>query len=229
LQQLVNFRGRTDLCLNLLESLRRIKLRPRKQAKRLVERFDALSREAAPFEPQLIFSVHLDFTLPGGGRKRQDVLSDYALAADHRVPAYAAEMVNCAARADYRPVLNCDVPSNSSCVRQHAVAANLNIVGDMQLHHQQVFIADGGDHAPALSSAVDGHEFANFVAVSDAGAGALAAIFQILGRESDARIRKEYIVFARLKRSFDHYMRHDARSCTDVNMRTNDRIRPDFG
>src|SRR5690242_18132660 len=44
LQQLVNFRARTDLCLNLLESLRRIKLRPRKQAKRLVERFDAISR-----------------------------------------------------------------------------------------------------------------------------------------------------------------------------------------
>src|ERR1700680_4037399 len=55
LQQFANFRRCADLRLNLLQSLGGIELRPRKQAKRLVERFDALGREASPLKAGLIF------------------------------------------------------------------------------------------------------------------------------------------------------------------------------
>ena len=63
-----------------------------------------------------------------------------------------------------------------------------------------------GQHAAALGAAVNGHEFADLVAVADVRAGTLAVIFQILRRDAHRRVGKENIVLADRERPFHDHM-----------------------
>ena len=82
-----------------------------------MQRFDGFGGKSAAFETGLVFTVDLDLALGGGSGKRQDILGDHAIAADHRMPADAAELMDRAAGADYRPIVDGDVAAHGRGVR----------------------------------------------------------------------------------------------------------------
>src|SRR6204780_2606269 len=52
--------------------------------------------------------------------------------------------------------------------------AHLRVMRDVHVGHQQIVVADAGQHAASLGAAMDGDEFPELVAPSDSGFGSLA-------------------------------------------------------
>ena len=88
-------------------------------------------------------------------------------------------------------------------VGEDAVRAEVDIVRDVGVGHEEIFIADGGDHATAGGAAMDCDKLANFVAGADVGFGAFAVIFEVLGGDADGRVGVEDILFADGGGAFD--------------------------
>src|SRR5579859_1628770 len=94
--------------------------------------------------------------------------------------ADAAELVDSAGRADDRPIANCDMAADGRGVSQDGVTPDMRIVREVDVSHQQVVVADGGEHSAALRAAMDGDKFANLIAIADACLRRLAVILQNL-------------------------------------------------
>src|SRR5258708_10272152 len=120
----------------------------------------------------------------------------------------AHEMMHRTQRADTGPVFDGDVSTESCGVGHDDVAADLAIVCDVSVGHDQVVIADLGE-APALyGAAIDGDELTNLVVVADFQAGRLAGVGQILWRQADRREGEEAVICADLCRPFHAHLRH---------------------
>ena len=107
--------------------------------------------------------------------------------------ADAAELVDAAGCADYRPILDDHVAGEGHGVGKHGVTADSDVVGHVDIGHQEIVVADGGDHSAAFGAAVDSDEFADLVAMADSGLGTLAVILQILRRDADGRVGKKML------------------------------------
>ncbi len=75
------------------------------------------SCEAASLQACAIRAKDLVLASADRRRKWQDVLSDDAVPADHRVSANAAELMDAAECADHRPIADGDVARQSDAVR----------------------------------------------------------------------------------------------------------------
>ena len=82
---------------------------------------------------------------------------------------------------------------------------------------------------PPCGAAMDRDEFADAVAVADAGLGALAFILQILRRDPDGAVRKEDIVLADPGGAFEKDVGHQARARADLHVRADDAVGADLG
>ena len=141
--------------------------------------------EAAALQADAVGAEHADLALADRGGVRQHVLNHDAVGADEGVPADAAELVDADEGADLGPIADGDVAGERDAVGQDDVIADADVVRDVRVGHEQVVAADGGEQAAALRAAVDGDEFADAVAVADAGLGALALVFQVLRGDAD--------------------------------------------
>src|SRR6185369_7940537 len=105
-------------------------------------------------------------------------------------------------------------------IGQDAVIAELHVVGDVDVHHQQVIRAEARDHASALGSSMDADELADAIAVANDGLGWLAVILQVLRSEPDARVWIERVVAADGEGAFAADVREQACTGTDAHVRT---------
>src|SRR5690242_21206788 len=103
------------------------------------------------------------------------------------------------------------------------MAANTNVVRDMNVGHQEVIVADRSQHPAAFGAAMDGHELADLVAVPDTCGRALAFVFQILRDHPDCRVREENVILANFRGAFHEHMSLEDGACADFH------IRPDHG
>ncbi len=80
----------------------------------------------------------------------------------------AYELVNRTETADIRLVLHDNVASKGDAIGQNRAVPNDHIVGNVNVSHQQIVIADSSHHAAAFRPPIDRHKLSNGIAVSDA-------------------------------------------------------------
>src|SRR5262245_10242366 len=109
-------------------------------------------------------------------------------------------------------------------VREDAIGAELHIVAEVHIHHQQVLISDSR-HPIAVNlaavnrSQMSSYMFTDHVAVADLQRGRFASIFQILGRSSEGCAWKNLVISTEFCSSRDNDMADQMRSRADRNVR----------
>src|SRR5277367_3916767 len=110
--------------------------------------------------------------------------------------------MNARRRPDHRPVPDRHMSAHYCRVRQDHMIAHLSVVRDMDLHHQQIVIADRGYHSSSRGSTMNIDKLSDLIAVADPRFAALATILQILRRDADGRVWKKDVVHADHQRTF---------------------------
>src|SRR5205814_9867590 len=137
-------------------------------------------------------------------------------------------LVHSRKRADVGLVPYRHVPAQRRAVAQHGAVAHLYIVGDVDIRHQQIVVADAGQHASAFGAAMDGHELADSVAAADARCGSFALVLQVLRRHADRAVGVKNIIFADCGGAFQVYVGHQASACSDLDLRSHDAVGADL-
>src|SRR5215472_15824984 len=81
-----------------------------------------------------------------------------------------------------------------SRVRQHRAVADMKVMRDMHVRHEEVVVSDRRLHTSALCAAVDRHKFPDSVSVPNDCRGALPLVFQFLWRDTDCGIGIKNII-----------------------------------
>src|ERR1043166_270480 len=87
--------------------------------------------------------------------------------------------------SDASLVCDLDVARERCGICHYDLAAELAIVSNVRLRHEQIAVADTCHAAAALSAAMYSYKLSDLIAFSDLGACRLATIFQVLRSESD--------------------------------------------
>src|SRR4051812_47444829 len=142
--------------------------------------------------------------------------------------ADTAELVDRAQAADVGVILDRDMAGEGDTVGEDRMVANDDVVRDVYVGHEQIAIADRGKQAAALRAAMNRHEFADRVAMTDTGFRSLAAIFLVLRRDTAGTIRIKRIPTRNRERAFEEDVRDQARARTDRDLIAHDAIGSDF-
>ena len=139
-----------------------------------------------------------------------------------------AELVHAGEAAEDHVVADGHVAGQRGVVGEHAVVADDAVVGHVAIRQDPVAVADAGDAAAIAGAAIDGHEFADHVAVADHQLDAFAAVLLVLRFAADRRVRVEHVVAADPGRPFDRAMRTDAGTVADLHARADHRVGADL-
>ena len=99
--------------------------------------------------------------------------------------ADAHELVHWAQRANCGPVFDCNVASECGGIGHDHMVPDCAIVCDVGIGHDQRMTSDTRQATAFHSAAIDGHELANFVVVSNFELCRFTCITQVLGRHTD--------------------------------------------
>ena len=104
--------------------------------------------------------------------------------------------------------------------------AKLAIVGDVGVRKQQIMRADPRRHI-RQRAAMDRGIFPENIVIPDAEMGRLAEVFQILRLPADHAKREKFIGAAKFRMSFKDHVRMQHTIIAELDICTNDTIRPD--
>src|SRR5260221_505990 len=154
----------------------------------MVELFDrffgiAAATHSDPVQPKAFGVVSLD------DRERRSVFDYDRVTADESFVPDAAKLMHARISAHICTVCYLHVTGESGGVRHDHVVADLAIVGDMDLRHQQAVITDPGQTATAGGSAMHGDELPDIVSLADLNAGRFPPVFQVLRSKPDRHKR----------------------------------------
>lgn len=90
-----------------------------------------------------------------------------------------AELVDRRHAADDGVIVDFHMPRQRGVVGQHTSVADHAVVGNVHVDHQQVVIAHFGQAGALRGAAVNGHAFADAVAIAHFNARRFARVFQI--------------------------------------------------
>ena len=139
------------------------------------------------------------------------------------------ELVRHGPAAQDRPVLDIRLPGQGHVAHQDTVAADVAVMGDMDIgHHQGVAVHLGHELAAGLRAAVDGGTLADGHPVTDLHVGDLAFEFQVLRDGADDRTGEHRAVLAHLDVGEDGGMRKDLAAVTDLDIVVDKGERTDF-
>src|SRR5262249_24044502 len=156
------------------------------------------------------------------------VALDSASSADDGMRADAHKMMNWTERANVGPVFDGDVSAERGCVSHDDVTADLAIVRDVCIGHDQVAVANSCAASAFERAAIDGDVLPNLVAVADFQTRGLACVGQILRSHADCSKGKEAIIFAYLRRSLDRDVRDQMASFADFDAGADYAVRADL-
>src|SRR5258707_12094786 len=108
-------------------------------------------------------------------------------------------------------------------IRHHDLVAEIAVVSDVRIRHQQIVVADAGHPLVVGGAAIHRDGFAKYVAVADFEARRLALVFLVLRRVAQGSELKYLIVSADPRRTVDHRVRSDPGAGADDHVRTDDR------
>src|SRR5882672_4012789 len=140
----------------------------------------------------------------------------------------ANEVMNRTEGPHHRPLSYGDMASQGCGVGQNHVIADIAIVRDMGVSHDQRVAADAGQSAAFDGTAVDSDELANLVVITDFQARRLAGVSQILGRHPDRAEGKEAVVRADFGWPFDGYVGNQTAAFAQFDLGPDHTIRADL-
>src|SRR5208282_295481 len=212
---------------HLLDCLRRVELRTEEVAVSLLDGLDALRREAAALEADLVAAVAASFARPNDHRKRWHVLRDDGARTEVSMPSDADELVQQTKGADRGVVLDDDVPGKLRSVDQDDAIADDAVVADVRVGHDQAVAADAG-HASTLDrAAMHRAEFAKLVCIAHFELDALAGVGQVLRVAADDRKGMEVVVAAERRWTFHDRVRFEDAAIAQLDLVADDGAGPD--
>src|SRR5262249_17308474 len=143
---------------------------------------DCVRAEAAPGKTDRVQAVEPGAVANGFG-ERERVLGHDGIAADKRVAADAAELVDAGGRADLPKILDDHVSAGRRAGAEDHAVADVAVVGDVRVRHDEVVVTDRGLASAAPRAAVDRDELPERVAPADRQPRALAFVFEVLRRQ----------------------------------------------
>jgi hypothetical protein len=106
--------------------------------------------------------------------------------------------------------------------------AELAVMGDVAIGHNQVMIAHDGDADIGHRCPVDGDEFPDGVMIADNDPRFLSLILQVLGGGADRRKLKDMTILADIRMAFDYYMGTNLCLFADGDTRADDAVWTDL-
>ena len=106
----------------------------------------------------------------------------------------ANEVMHRTQRAHHRPLSDRDMAAEGRSVGQNDVVADVAIVRDVGVSHDQYMASHASQAAALDGAAVDGDELANLVMVTDLEPSGFAGVGEVLRRHADRAKRKEAVV-----------------------------------
>ena len=189
---------------------------------------DSLLAETAALEANRIQSVGMGVagrrSLGKGKHVARDggPTSDIGMGSDANVLMYGAK------RAHHRPFFYGHVAAQGCGVGQDDVIADYAIVSHMSVGHDERLIADARQAAAFCGAAIDGDKLPDTVVVADLKAGRLAAVTQILRRQSDGGEREEAVAGANFRRAGDSNVGDQLAIFAQLSISANRAIGADF-
>src|SRR6185369_3851406 len=164
-----------------LDRLRGIEFSREQQAECMSYPLDLLFGEAASPKPDRVLAV-APRVIANGARVWQRVLDHHRVASDESVLPDSAELMHARISADRRVVFDKHVTGERRSVAEDDIAADVAIVRNMRMSHEQVVRANLGQASATVSSAVQRREFAKRIALARDKTRWLAGILEVLGR-----------------------------------------------
>src|SRR4030095_8607001 len=155
---------------------------------------DRLLRIPAPFHPDAVEAVALSMSALDDHEWRS-IFDHDRVSADERFESDAAVLMNTRVRTNVRTIGNFDVPRESRCVCHDDFAADLAVMCDVGLSHEEIVVADPGHSAATRCAAVDSDKLADLISLSDLGRSRFASILQVLRRQADRYEGKDVCLF----------------------------------
>src|ERR1700737_3705251 len=138
------------------------------------------------------------------------------------------KMMHRAQRPYVCPVFHGYMPAERSRVRHNDVTANLAIVRNVGIGHDQVVVADPGASPALHRAAVDGDKLADYVMVADLQPCRFTRVGDVLRRQANRSKREETIVRANCRGAFDRDVRSKTAALANLDLGPNHTIRSDL-
>src|SRR5215469_11292462 len=169
---------------------------------------DALSAESAALEAHGIQTISVCVPSRHCLRKWQHVLGNRCPAAYKRIGADVHEVVYRTQSTHRGPFVDGHMAAQGRGIRQDHVIPDDAVVRNMRIRHDQHVVANRSQLPAFDRSAIDGHELANYVMVSDLQPCWFPGVTEVLRRHTKRGERKYAIVGSDSGRSLDHHMRN---------------------
>lgn len=187
-----------------------------------LEGFDVVLGKAATLETDQVEAAGVG-GIAVDNHEGRHVLDNLGAAANNRMLADAAELVDRTHAGNDGMIFNDDVAGDANGVGKDDVAAELAVVGDVGVAEQQIMRADAGGQA-FVGAAVDGGVFAKNVVVADFEVSGIAEVFEILGLAADDGEGEKLVAAADLGMTFENDVGVQDAIVAEFNMVANDAI-----
>lgn len=180
-----------------------------------------------PLEPHRIEPVEARTISAGGAHKRGNVASNGRTPADHRIGADSNVLVDADQSADDGVIADEDMPGEARGIRHDYMAAQVAVMGDVDVGHHKIMVTDGRMPAAKLRSSVDGDILTKHIVVADNHPCRLTSIVQMLGGRSDRGEWIKLTALADVGMAFDIDMGHESCMPSNPNMLADNRVGTD--
>ena len=189
---------------------------------------DLLLGEAAAGQAHAVHALEAH-RFAAGQHVRGNVLDDLETGAHHGVCADVGELVRQGAAADDGPVRHFCFAGEGGMAHQDAVAADLAVMGDMDIgHNERVAAHFGQELAAGLRAAVDGCAFADGHPVADLHPSHLTFVLEVLRDGAHDRAREDGAVAAHLHIGEDDGVREELAAIADFDVVVDEDVGTDF-
>lgn len=158
--------------------------------------------------------------------ERWNVLNHLGTAADDRVAADSAELVNGGEAGNDGMIFDFDVAAESAVVGENDVIAHLAVVRDVRVAQEKIVRANARGRV-GMGAAMDGRVFAEHVAVPDLEISRLAFVLEILGLAADRSEGEKLVVLSYAGGTVEDDVGVKNAVIADLHSRADDAIRSD--
>src|SRR5690606_1807973 len=179
----------------------------------------------APALQTLGIDTHRPKRISGADDVRRNVLSNGACAANHAMSADADKLMDCGRSANYGPIADMYMSGQLYAIGDDSLVSYLAIMGNMDISHNPVIVADSGDADVLSGAGVNGDVFAHHVSVTDFQTCGFALVLFVLRHTANGTEAVEVVVFANSGVPVDYAVRAHHRTGANFYIRTNNSVR----
>ena len=159
------------------------------------EAINRFGREVSPFECHDVDAARMGGN-SFGQHVRRYIVQCATEPGQETIAAYGDKVMHCTTTRDGRIILHMNMTSKQSAVGDDNIVAELAIVGNVHVSHQEVVVADAGDPVFFDGAPIDGYTFAEGIPVAYLNASVSTGVTDILRFGSQDNVGIEQIISA---------------------------------